>query len=168
MTLLSGRRLLLDQPLEFGETRLIQALCNALELDFEQARDLVLRTGLHSGATEPLAGHHEGETGIFNTLLEILRPQFLTLVDQTDQAFMYAAAQTRGGGDARIILLGALARWPGCDRVLSSLTHLPVSVLPGGPNSFVAPDTPARHIAAQRPEYAVACGLALRGLVDDA
>lgn len=168
MTLLSGRRLLLDQALEFGETGLIQALCDALELDFDQARDLVMRTGLHSGAAAPLDGHHEGETGIFNTLLEILRPQFLALVDQTDRAFMYAAAQTRGGGDARIILLGALARWPGCDRILSNLTHLPVSILPGGPDSFVAPDAPARHIPANRPEYAVASGLALRGLADDA
>ena len=166
LTLLSGRRLLLDQAIEIGEIHLVETLADALDLEPTQARDLLLRTGLHPGATNHWDGHHEGETGIFNTLLEILRPKFLELVDQTDQAFMYAAAQTRGGGDARILFLGAMARWPGCDEVISGMTQLPVIKLPdaGAPFPDVGGDAPQTGNA--RAEYAVASGLALRGLID--
>lgn len=167
LTLLSGRRLLLDQPLDFGESLLVDALATELDLGADQARDLLRRTGLHPGDGQLQDGHCEGETGIFNTLLEILRPHFLKLVDQTDQAFMYAAAQTRGGGDARIMLLGALARWPGCDKVLSAMTHLPVTLMPSETTSF-APFAAGEVASADaHPEYAVASGLALRGLIDE-
>ena len=167
LTLLSGRRLLLDQPLDFGESMLIDTLSSELDLAPDQAMDLLRRTGLHPGSGQLLVGHHEGETGIFNTLLEILRPHFTRLVDQTDQAFMYAAAQTRGGGDARIMLLGALARWPGCDRVLAAMTHLPVTVMPSEMSSFAPFAEGELTTGEPHPEYAVASGLALRGLIDE-
>ncbi|MEO1574242.1 MAG: pilus assembly protein PilM [Pseudomonadota bacterium] len=161
LTLLHGRRLLLDQVIEFGETPLVNALAQTLSLSYEHAHSLVLRTGLRHGGADPIPDHREGETGMFNTLLEILRPRLTRLVDHTDSVFMYAAAQTRGGGDAQILLFGALARWPGCAEVISDMTRLPV-VVPSMDNLAAA-----NRLDLSMPDYAVAAGLALRGITHD-
>lgn len=165
LTLLHGRRLLLDQRIEFGETALIDELCQTLSLNVDHARSLILRTGLAHGASSPTGDHRVGETGMFNTLLEILRPRLLELVDHTDRAFMYAAAQTHGAGQARIVLLGALARWPGCASVVADMTQLPVTV-PDASELLDQPDGDRTDLP--MPRFAVSAGLALRGLVDDA
>ncbi len=166
LTMLSGRRLLMDQPIEFSEQRLLEALQQALDIDEASALSMVMRTGIHAGSGRLLTGHREGETGIFNTLLEIIKPELQRLIEETDRAFMYAAAQARGGGEASIWLLGALARWPGADRVLADLTHLPVTNLDNPLRAFSSDDDEDAADAAE-PGFAVALGLSLRGLVDD-
>ncbi|MEM6639647.1 MAG: pilus assembly protein PilM [Pseudomonadota bacterium] len=161
LTLLHGRRLLLDQSIDFGETRLLQRLAESLDISIDQARGLIIRTGLHGLDPSSIEDHREGETGVFNTLLEILRPALNELVEHTDQAFMYAAAQTRGGGSASVLLFGALSRWPGCADVLSNMTRLTVTV----PDADRLID--GEHGDLHMPDYAVAAGLALRGLWHD-
>jgi Tfp pilus assembly PilM family ATPase len=137
-------------------------------MDEKSAREIVMRTGLHPHCGIRMTGHRQGETGIFNTLLEILKPELLHLVEEIDRAFMYAAAQARGGGETRICLLGSLARWPGVDRVLAELLNLPLSAL-ANPLAPFGADEPAfaEQASTAEPEFAVATGLALRGLVDD-
>lgn len=161
LTMLAGRRLLLDKSVAFCEQRLLNALTRALDIDEDAVRAMVHRTGLHAGCGFTQRDHHEGETGIFNTLLEILKTEFLDLIEEIDRAFLYAAAQMRGGGEARICLLGALTRWPGTDRVLADLSHLPVTTH-ANPLLFCTDGAPDGA-----PELAVACGLALKGLSDD-
>ncbi len=168
LTMLSGRRLLLDQPIEFCESRLLAALSRTLDISEESARNMVLRVGLDPGTERMPGDHREGETGIFNTLLEILKPEFMRLIEETDRAFMYAAAQARGGGDAKIYLFGSLARWEGADRLMARMTHLPVTTLPNPLSAFGNTGSdPDHQLALSEPEYAVAAGLALRGLVTD-
>lgn len=168
LTMLSGRRLLMDQPIEFCESRLLETLATTLDMTAASAWDMVQRTGIHPHSGAVLAGHRVGETGIFNTLLEILKPEFLRLGEEIDRAFMYAAAQTRGGGDARICLFGSLAHWSGVDQVLADLTHLPISTLPNPLYSFGDDgDITGYSGAMAEPEFAVASGLALKGLIDD-
>lgn len=168
LTLLHGRRLLIDQAIEFGEAPLLERLAQTLSLTVPHARSMVLRTGLRHGHVGHPQDHREGETGVFNTLLEILRPNLTQLVDHTDRVFMYAAAQTRGGGAARMLLFGALARWPGCADVIGDMTHLPVAVPTMTDIATRGDQYEHDGTVLPMPDYAVAAGLALRGLVDDA
>lgn len=168
LTMLSGRRLLMDKPIDFSQKRLLAALCRTLDITEPSALNMVERAGLHPASMGLPRDHREGETGIYNTLLEILKPEFLRLVEETDRAFMYAAAQARGGGDAVIYLLGSLARWGGADRILSSMTRLPVTTMPNPLQAFGDSECSNEYgHASAEPEFAVASGLALRGLVDD-
>ncbi|MFK8030345.1 MAG: pilus assembly protein PilM [Gammaproteobacteria bacterium] len=168
LTMLSGRRLLMDQSVEFSESRMLATVANTLDISEESALRMLQRTGLHPASDELSRDHREGETGICNTLLEILKPEFQKLVEETDRAFMYASAQARGGGDARILLFGSLARLRGADHVLSRLTRLPVTILPNPLQSFGEIENGERSgDAVSEPEFAFATGLALRGLVDD-
>lgn len=167
LTMLSGRRLLMDQAVDFSEQRLLQALSKTLDIDQASAWNMVQRTGLQPAGRQLVADHREGETGIYNTLLEILKPEFNRLVEETDRAFMYASAQARGGGDAKILLFGSLAQWQGADQVLSSMTHLPVTLLPNPLQSFCTDTDDLGETAVCESEFAVAAGLALRGLLND-
>lgn len=167
LTMLSGRRLLMDQAVEFSEQKLLDALARTLDISEQSAWKMVQRTGLDPSGLNTVTDHRKGETGVYNTLLEILKPEFHKLVEETDRAFMYASAQARGGGDAKILLFGSLCRWRGADRVLSGMTHLPVTMLPNPLQSFGSAGHDDQLKAVSEPEYAVAAGLALRGLLDD-
>ncbi len=168
LTMLSGRRLLMDRPIDFSQERLLEALSRTLDIPEQSAMSMVERAGLQPASKGIPRDHREGETGIYNTLLEILKPEFHKLVEETDRAFMYAAAQARGGGDAVIYLLGSLARWDGADRILSSMTKLPVTTMPNPLRAFGDSECSNEYgHASAEPEFAVASGLALRDLVDD-
>ena len=107
------------------------------------------------------------ESGLFNTLSEILKPQFMKLVEEVKRAFLYAASETRGRGVQQVYLLGSIARWPGSDQLLSSLTGSKVAKIPDPLSVFPASDEDeARAAGHSAPEIAVATGLALRGMKD--
>jgi Tfp pilus assembly PilM family ATPase len=96
---------------------------------------------------------------------EILKPCFLTLVEEIKRVCLYAAAETRGGAVAKVYLLGSIARWPGSDCLLSTMTGVEVNKIPDPLSSF-APDADGQACTGQilGPELAVATGLALRGM----
>lgn len=165
LTLISGNDLLFDQEVDVGEKALIQQICDTLDMSEEMARDLVLRTGVLPGPQNDRVSAAIDESGLFNTLAEILKPQFLRLVEEIKRAFLYAAAETRGGSVTQVYLLGSIVRWPGSDRLLSSLTGVdvaripnPLALIPSDSTDTVSDD----NVAA--PEIAVATGLALRGM----
>lgn len=167
LTLLSGDRLLMDQQIDFSEELLLTRLSNALDMSRESAMEMIRRTGVHAKSGMQLLGHKHGETGIFNTLLEILKPDILRLVEEIDRVFMYAAAQARGGGKARICLLGSLARWRGFDQVVSGFTNLPLANL-ASPLRLFGADAEESELneKTSEPEFAVATGLALKSLLN--
>jgi type IV pilus assembly protein PilM len=161
LTVVAGRRLLLDQELRFGESALLERIAASLELAVPRARELVMRTGL-----EPEARRNDADVaGARETLREILRPELARLVEEIERACLFVASETRGANVARVYLLGSLARWPGADRMLAELARVPIATMPnpltllGGEGRQVNADTMA-------PELAVATGLALRGLTD--
>lgn len=156
MTMVSGRRLLFDQEIDFGERKLLDLVAGSLDMPASMVRDLVVGGGLGGASGTTLA-----EADISGAIVEILRPELKKLVAEIERAFLYAASETRGGGIRRVYLVGSIARWPGADRHLSMLAGMPVTNIPdplaaltqtGGVN------LPQRVI----PEIAVATGLALR------
>jgi type IV pilus assembly protein PilM len=160
LTLISGPDLLFDQQISFGENELIHQLVETLDLSETMARDLMQRSGVRSGHDS--VGETIDESGLVETMSEILKPQFMTLVDEIKRVCLYAAAETRGGGVSRVYLLGSLARWPGADELLGDLADMDVAKIHDPLLSFRRGEKD-RGDSALSPELAVATGLALRG-----
>ena len=163
LTLISGDDLLFDQEVALGEESLIRHICDTLDMPEHTARHLVSRTGVHPGSDA--VSQAIDESGLINTLSEILKPQFMKLVDEIKRAFLYAASETRGRGVQQVYLLGSIARWPGSDHLLSSLTGTRVEKIPDPLSVFPSDESDEIESAGHSaPEIAVATGLALRGL----
>ncbi len=160
LIVISGRRLLFEQQVDFGVAQLTTAITQTLDLTQTLALDLVTRRGLGSAPeAESLA-----ETGRFNTVVEIVRPQFQGLVNEIRRALLFTTSETRGGKVGEAFLLGGIAAWPGATEMLAELTGLGVRVLPQlATGEGVTLDGSERSIGS-----VVATGLALRGLSADA
>ena len=162
LTLISGTDLLFDQEVGLGEDGLIHLIAETLDMPETMARDLVLRTGVYPDGE---SADGDEDRGLSQTMSEILKPQFLKLVDEVKRAFMYAAAETRGGAVSQVYLLGGIARWRGSDRLLSGLAGVDVKKIPDPLALFPeGEDVGTRLEQPAAPEVAVATGLALRGM----
>jgi type IV pilus assembly protein PilM len=159
LTVIAGRRLLLDQELRFGEESLIERISTALELTPQRARELAMRTGLAPSA----ARTQDAEAR--DALNEIVRPELARLVEEIERACLFVASETRGANVARVYLLGSLARWPGVDEALSELANVPIGTKPN-PLTLLGGEARQLNAESMAPELAVATGLALRGLTD--
>jgi len=165
LTLISGDDLLFDQEVPVGEQSLINHICETLDMPEHTARHLVSRTGVQPAGSGDAVSDAIDESGLFNTLSEILKPQFMKLVEEVKRAFLYAAAETRGRSVSQVFLLGSIARWPGSDQLLSNLTGTKVAKIPDPLAVFPSNDEEQANAAGHSaPEIAVATGLALRGM----
>jgi type IV pilus assembly protein PilM len=165
LTLISGNDLLFDQEVAIGEQTLVQHICETLDMPEDTARHLLSRSGVCPGDSENALSDTVDEDGVLNTLSEILKPQFMKLVEEIKRAFLYAASETRGRGVTQVYLLGSIARWPGAEQMLSSLSGSTVSKIPNPlalfPSNELDKTSTVQKFA---PEIAVATGLALRGM----
>ena len=168
LTMVSGRRLLLDQEVEFGEQQLLEHIATSLDMDEAEARQLVYRHVLSSDEPGCMT---DGVTAlapddIRETLLQIIRPRFVPLLEEIKRTLMYAAAETRGEAAKRIFLVGSIARWNAVDRLLSDMLDINVLTIPDPLAPFcVGPDS-AKQAPGPEPEIAVATGLALRDMFE--
>ena len=159
MTMISGRRLLFDQEIDFGERKLLELVSRTLDMPAELVRTLVVDGGLDASGDKQRGGLVQAD--ISAAMAEILHPELKRLVTEIERAFLYAASETRGSGLRRVYLVGSIARWPGADRRLSALAGIPVTNIPDPLAALATTDgrrLPERAI----PEIAVATGLALR------
>ena len=161
LTVLSGARLLLDQPVNLGETRLLESIASALDMSVDSARELVNNTGFSTKTALP---QDDSDLDIAATLQEIIKPVFLELAEEINRVLVYTASQTHGKSVSRIYLMGSLARWEGIDQVLSKLMKLPVETIPDPLKHFGHQTLPASG-SQPKPEIAVATGLALNGML---
>lgn len=168
LTVISGTDLLFDQEVAFGENSLVKQAAETLDMSEEMAHDLILRTGVQGGVFGDTVAAALDQAGLENTLAEILKPQFLTLVEEIKRVCLYAASETRGGSVTRVYLLGSIARWPGSESLLSSLSGVDVAKIPDPlalfPSDDDADPSGKGHAA---PEIVVATGAALRGMQAD-
>jgi type IV pilus assembly protein PilM len=168
LTMISGRRLLFDQEVEFGEAQLLEHIAAALDMDRQESRQLVYRHVLRGVDVQRMT---DGATAlapddIRETLLQIIRPRFAPLLEEIKRTLMYAAAETRGEAAKRIFLVGSIARWSEVDRLLSELLDIEVLTIPDPLAPFCTASDSAIHPPAAEPEIAVATGLALRGMFE--
>lgn len=167
LTVIDGRRLIMDRELDFGENLLKRQLGKQLGMTEEQALKVLLQYGFcESEGNSPADGQvtaHE----ILASVVEILHPLFLDFIDNVNKTLIYTASMLRGKSVQQIYLLGSLVRHPGADRFLAQMLSLPVSVL--NPLSLFA--DPSMHTPPTNPDItagtALATGLSLRGVIDD-
>jgi Tfp pilus assembly PilM family ATPase len=167
LTVISGRRLLFNQSVQFGERMLLERIARELDITIESALHLVLNNGFHKHQTLAL-GSSVGESDISSTLLEIVKPCFLELVEEINQVLVFTASETHGVPVSRVCLLGSIANWPGAQQVLLSLLDFDA---PDGQVEFTQVfedenDNTRVPWSGLFSDISIAMGLALKGLID--
>jgi type IV pilus assembly protein PilM len=157
LMLVWGRRLMLDRTIEFSEQRLVARVARQLDLPEHSAKRLLAEHGLR-GAQAAAAGE------IDSALREIIGAELMLLKTEVSKTLHYAASKMRGEAVERMLLVGAVGRFPGIAQVLSGALSKRVEIL--DPLSMFAHPLSADEAAALSPHYgvAVAIGLALRGV----
>ena len=165
LTVLAGRRLILDRHIDFGEEPLVKLLSKTLELTPEASVALLGEHGVFASSDQQAHGNdavlaHVDDVTQVN--MEILKPVFVDLAEEVRKVLVYTASQMRGASVDYIYLLGSVARWPGADRLVSSILSLPAGVLNSQEaftNSLETNTQQSQHPVAG---VAIAAGCALR------
>ncbi len=152
LTVISGRRLLSDQPTAFAEDDIVTELAKDLNVEPAQARQWIARYGLRGSEGLPAT---DGGGEIASIIVQIARRNLTRLIAEIERSEIYVASETRGGTVSAIFLLGGMARWPGVETLIGSMTGIPVKIL--DPRAVYGD-----HSQPPYPSATVATGLALR------
>ena len=168
LTVISGRRLLFNQSVDFCERMVLERIASELDITVESALNLVLNSGFQKHQTLALASAND-EPDISSTLLEIVKPCFLGLVEEINRVLAFTAAHTHGVPLSRVCLLGSIAHWPGAQQLLFSQLDFDV---PDGQIEFTQVfedenDNTRVPWSGLFSDISLAMGLALRGLVEN-
>ena len=169
LTILSGRRLMFDQEVEFGEQLILDKLASTLDMTIEESQNLIYRHGIES-RTDKSEAIGQDDMDITRTLREIVTPLFMTLVEEINRVLIYTASETRGEPVSLIYLVGSIARWQGADSLLHSILNIDVETIPNPLNPFIknSGEAEAESGSAQgAPELAIATGMALRWVINE-
>lgn len=130
LTVTSGRRLMLDRGVQFGEKQVVEKLASVLDMTYDEVLNLLLKYGVDKNRESvDLLGGLIASNEIISTILEVVTPAFYEVVRDIERVASYVHAQLHGADISQIYLLGSVARWPGADVYLQSLVNRPVSVL---------------------------------------
>jgi type IV pilus assembly protein PilM len=164
LTVIWGRRLMLDREIDFGEVQLAGKLAASLAMAPEIARALMREHGIGARSqarfgSPPGSGGAPAGPDIRRTIREILHPEFALLAEELVRTQLYVASRTRGSTLSRVYLNGSLARYPDIQERLGELVALPVEIL----DPFVGFSMhSANRWPGVGPSIALAAGLALR------
>lgn len=164
LSIVSGRRLLYDEQITFGETLLLEKLQQVLGLSTALAKTQIKQHGLIDDDDDNQVYCDSVDPEISSTILQVLKPSFMRLGDNIRRALVYAVAETRGDPVTKIFLLGSVARWRGANKVVSDLLGIPVQVITDPLIRYSAGGDLNEVFSGAHPEFAVATGLALRGM----
>ena len=169
LTIISGRRLLFDQAVEFGEGQLLQCVSDELNIDKVAAKDLILSNGIGKRPSLGNGQTRDTKIEISTTLLEILKPCFLDLVEEINRVLIFTASETHGVPVSRVCLLGKISAWSGINDLLLSLLDVDIAA---DQTDFWKVfqdenDNTTVRWSSLFPEQAIATGLALRGLIEN-
>ncbi len=167
LTIISGRRLLFDQEIQFGEKQLLELIASALEMSYEQAKELFYRYGLKEDKTVDQASVSGNGEDFSEVLLDIAKPVFLQLIDEISRILVFVSAQTRGRPVSEVYLCGSMTGVKGIDDFLADMLDMSVKPLYDEYQQlFQEKVTQTSHEAF--PGMVIAAGLALRGMTQDA
>lgn len=155
LSVIWGRRLILDRPVDFSEKRLLERLMKVLGMSEALALSFL------RGMDEPGAQAEEARL----TVLEVLRPEILVLQQEINRTLVYMASKTRGKSVDVIFLAGCVARYPGLIKGFQQSLQVPVSVL--NPLTLFGSGPKAATLDTAlglRPGVVLASGLALRNM----
>lgn len=158
LTIVWGRRLMLDRGIDFAEGRLLERLRTALDMPAETARELLTQHGFSGSSDAPEA------KDIAATLKEVLRSEFAALVDEVNKTLVYTASKTRGRTVDKIYLMGAMAHFAGLRAFLEELLLMPVELLDPFAIFNHGLDSPDLEAMLPHSAMSLATGLALRNV----
>ena len=159
LTVIWGRRLMLDREIDFGEMQLVDRLSRALGLSTEVALALLREHGIGTPAGAP---HQAGAApDIGRTVREILYQEFAALAEELVRTQVYVASRTRGSAISRVYLNGSVARYRHIQERVEELVHLPVELL--DPLKAFQGAALSKPVGSDTHGIALATGLALRG-----
>jgi type IV pilus assembly protein PilM len=120
LTVIWGRRLMLDRAVEFSENRMLACLKQVLDMPEE----LAIRLLYEKNAPPSIENGSPDEAS--QMVAEVLRPEIAPLLQEINKTLVYMASRTRGKSVDQIFLSGRAACYPG---ILNSLREkLKVSV----------------------------------------
>ena len=165
ITVTSGRRLLIDQQIEFGASKITESISKTLDIDEDAISDLACDYGFddYSSHIDSTLSSSENYSKI---LKEICKPEIDKLIDEINRVLLFSASENRGRSINRIFLLGCMSHWKGLDKYLQSCLKISTE-------SIIEPlskiDDPYHVVAdsnnVNTPELSIAIGHALRGLI---
>ena len=166
LTIISGRRLLFDQQINFGANVVIEKMSTVLDMPKEKTLDLINKHGFRSENSRNSSQFAYSDEDITKTLLDIVRPIFEELIDEINRVLIFAASENHGESITKIYLLGSLAHWDGVDNFLNKKLNLLVEALQDPLSKFTNSISKYSTEYQNAPNMAIAAGLALRGLVE--
>ena len=125
----------------------------------------MLDHGLHRQPLARAVGL-DGEAEVSATLLEIVKPSFLDLVNEINRVLVFTAAETHGVPVSRVYLLGCLAHWPGAQQLLTTLLDLEAPAGRVEFNQVFSDENDDTRVGWEQlfSDISIAMGLALRGV----
>jgi Tfp pilus assembly PilM family ATPase len=156
ITIIWGRRLMLDRSVEFSENRLFSRLKQVLDMPQELA--------LHLLYEKDAAPDKPNETK--QMVVEVLMPEVVQLLQEINKTLVYMASRSRGKSVDKIYLTGRVARYSGILNYLREQLHVPVDIL--DPLEVFASKNCKSHDQglSTMAGIALTTGLALRGVAE--
>ncbi|MGB7815386.1 MAG: pilus assembly protein PilM [Methylotenera sp.] len=158
LTIIWGRRLMLDRPVEFSENRMFSRLKQVLDMPEE----LMIRLLYEKNSDSEINNGNPDEVNQMVT--EVLRPEIALLLQEINKTLVYMASKTRGKSVDQIYLAGRVARYPGILNYLQEQMHVAVDIL--DPVQVFASEKykASGHGLGTMAGIALTTGLALRGI----
>ncbi len=152
LTVIWGRRLMLDRTVEFCENNLFNRLKKVLDMPHDLAVRLLY--GKNSALDDP--------DGAVRMIAEVLRPEIALLLQEINKTLVYMASRTHGKSLDMIYLAGRVA--PGVMNALMEQMKMPVHIL--NPVEVFSPETGRldHESIGDVTGIALSAGLALRGV----
>ena len=158
LTIIWGRRLMLDRSIEFSENRMFARMQQVLDMP----EPLMIRL-LYEG-TDDAESPVDSLSEINQMVTEVLRPEINLLLQEVNKTLIYMASKTRGKSVDQIYLTGRVARYTGILNYLREQLHVSVDIL--DPVEVFASDKYQvnGHTLGTMAGMAMTTGLALRGV----
>lgn len=167
LTVIWGRRILLDREVAFGLDNVVNVVAAELDITEQDASDLLDKYGFElPGNPDRAVDIDSDQKDMTRMLNDIVMPLFTTLASRIRDVLLYTASETRGGGIDVIYLLGSITHWHGIDARLQQILSMPVQVIDPlyGFEWKNNPQTPSEKHD-DMSSIAVATGMALRGVI---
>ncbi|MGB2833262.1 MAG: pilus assembly protein PilM [Methylotenera sp.] len=158
LTIIWGRRLMLDRPVEFSENRLFSRMKQVLDMPEELMISLLYEKNPNHAMVDG-----ESIDEVNQMVEEVLRPEIATLMLEINKTLVYMASKTRGKSVDQIYLAGRVARYPGIINYLREQLHVAVEIL-DPVEVFAAEKYKSGHALGTMAGIALTTGLALRGI----
>ncbi len=153
ISMIWGRRLMLDRAVDFSEDRLFERLEQVLDMPKALATNLLLET------------HVSEESAEMNKMMaEVLRPEVNQLLQEINKTLVYMASKTRGKSVDKVYLIGHTAHYSIILNSLREQLKIPVEIL--DPLDIFSVETKGWKAPnlGRKSGIALAAGLSLRGV----